>query len=560
MESQRVWKNSGLSIVVLPSGEQANQLERVAREWTALRLLIPTIWVRPEDVSKPEGAPPKVPATVIASTRSGECREQKIDLFELLAAQQLSTVRLIVVRPNIPGTDFDAVQDEFVHLVSPYLEFATPKLPPSKETDGDGIKLLKINLITGPTEHVMADAEPALDQLFNVHFVPSSEDRRGPRTGDAFVRYEPESLKFAGFTLLHLATIGAIWVGLPKGAYELAGKEVWEGDSVYVSRVFASAILTDGLIRRACARVLETIADSRGGIQDLGVGLNINGTYPIQDSEIEAWLDYMVGLTFNFDNQVLQYQPALESPTPQKFRFGFLGQLRDFFGFAGGKLARVPYYAWLWMLQSAANFFNRLFQRGDKGAAEVVVKTDKPDPLDKALLAKFEQVSEAKKLAEQALVSPVGRSNLRSTPGLWANLRQLVFGFLDSSNLDKFGIPRSDNGWPIFYSVRSVFQDPSEKLVIQDPIDEEANEFGWGESVKGEEFLKRLNTTNLALKEKMQVELSDIVAAKAKIVELEGEIAKASNFLGLANPLQSVPPVSENLEQVESSPSSEVRA
>jgi hypothetical protein len=158
-------------------------------------------------------------------------------------------------------------------------------------------------------------------------------------------------------------------VGIPKGGYELAGQAVWEGDSVYVSRVFVSAILTDGLIRRACARVLETIADSRGSIEDLGVGLTIEGTYPIQDSDVDPWLDFMVNATFNFEDGMLNYKPVLESPTPPQKKLSFAGQLADFFRFAFGKLLRVPFFAWLWVLKKLANLFNQLFQRGDQGAS-----------------------------------------------------------------------------------------------------------------------------------------------------------------------------------------------
>ena len=146
MDGSRIWDNSGITIVVLPSGAQAEQLYKVAREWTALRLLSPSIWVKPDEVQKPAGGPPKVPATVLVSTRAGEFREKTLDLFALLATQQLNTVRLLVVRPSVPGSEFDAVQDDFVHLVSPYLDVAIPKLPPSKESDGDGIKLVKIKV------------------------------------------------------------------------------------------------------------------------------------------------------------------------------------------------------------------------------------------------------------------------------------------------------------------------------------------------------------------------------------------------------------------------------
>lgn len=518
-----LWGKSGLTIVVLPSGLQAERLYSVAKEWTSLRLLGPSIWVRPEDLIESEG-PPSAKARILASTRAGEAKEREIELFELLALQPLSLIRLLVVRPAVPGAKFDQVQDEFVERLAPYLDIAIPKVAPAKESDGEGIALVKINLITGPTEHVIDDSKPLLASLFNVHFVPSAEDRSGPRTGDAFVRYEPDSPKFAGFTMLHVATLGAIWEGIPNGGYELSKNAAWEGDSVYVSRVFVSSILTDGLIRRACAKVLESVADSRGGIEDLGVGLNIEGTFPIQDADVDLWLDFMVQQTFQFDDGVLSYQPALESPTPPKMKWGFGAQLADFFRFAFGKLIRIPYFAWRWLLEKLANLFNRLFQRGDKGSAAVASPEESADPLDLILFKKFDEVFEVKRLADQALVSPVGKSNLRSTPVLWEKLRKLVFGLMDGSNLSQFGITRSDNGWPVFYRVDSVFPDPAGTFKPQLPSENSPQVFGWGDATEAQRYVADLIRRQSDTKREMQAELDSVVESNAELAEVQEKL------------------------------------
>jgi hypothetical protein len=518
-----LWGKSGLTIVVLPAGLQAERLYTVAKEWTSLRLLGPSIWVRPEDLIESEG-PPSAKARVLASTRAGEAREREIELFELLSLQPLSLIRLLVVRPAVPGEKFDQVQDEFVERLAPYLDIAIPRVSPAKESDGEGIALVKINLITGPTEHVVDDSTPLLGSLFNVHFVPSAEDRSGPRTGDAFVRYEPDSPRFAGFTMLHVATLGAIWEGIPNGGYELSKNAAWEGDSVYVSRVFVSSILTDGLIRRACAKVLESVADSRGGIEDLGVGLNIDGTFPIQDADVDLWLDFMVQQTFEFDDGVLRYQPALESPTPPKVKWGFGAQLGDFFTFAFGKLIRIPYFAWRWFLGKLASLFNRLFQRGDKGSAEVAAPEESADPLDLMLLKKFDEVFEVKRLADQALVSPVGKSNLRSTPVLWEKLRKLVFGLMDGSNLSQFGISRSENGWPVFYRVDSVFPDPSGTYKPQLPSADSLKVFGWGDATEAQRYVTELIRRQRDTKRDMQSELDSVIESNAELAELKQKL------------------------------------
>jgi hypothetical protein len=465
-----------------------------------------------------------VQATVLASTRAGESKEKELDLFRLLALQKLKIVRLLVVRPAIPNTGFDKVQDDFVETVAPYLDRAIPQVPPSAVNPEEDISFIKINLITGPTEHIAADATELMDTLFNVHFVPSAEDRTGPRTGDAFVRYSPDSPKFAGFTLLHVATLGALWVGIPKGGSQLAGSAVWEGNSVYVSRVFVSAILTDGLIRRACARVLEAIADSRGSIEDLGVGLTIDGTFPIQDTDIDIWLDFMVNMTFSFEEGILTYKPVLPSPTPPKLKLSFGGQLADFFRFAFGKFGRIPYYAWMWILSKLASLFNRLFQRGEEGSAQVVSPEEGADPLDKELLRKFDEVFEVKRLADQALVSPVGRSDLRSTPGLWEKIRKLVFGFMDGSNLAQFGVQKSENGWPVFYQVTSSFPDPADRIKPELSDKRDRIEFGWGSTQAAQEYVAELNRKQSDANQRMQEQLAIVVEAQEAITKLEEQL------------------------------------
>lgn len=527
MASRSVWGESGISLVVLPTGMQAEKLYEVAKEWTALRLLSPSIWIKPEEVVLAKNEPPKVFANILASTKAGQVIEKQVELFETLARQQLATVRLLVVRPVSPLTGFDQIQDEFVELLAPYLDVATPSIPPSSEGDAQGVSVVKINLITAPTEYALENARPVLDELFNVHVVPSAEDRSGPRAGDAFVRDSVEGNKFAGFTLLHVATLGALWVGVPKGGYDLVSKGTWEGDSVYVSRVFASAILTDGLIRRACARVLESVADPKSGLGDLGVGLNIEGTFPIQDAETDPWVNFMVEKTFGFDSNILTYKPAERAPEVDQVRFGVLQQLGEFFSFSFAKLLRIPFYAWLWLRQKIAHLFNKIFQRGDQGASQVVAPEEGADPLDMTVFQRYEEVFEAKSHADKAIASPVGKSSIRSTPNLWESIRKLVFGFLDGSNLSQFGVSRAENGWPVFYKVESIFQDPIDVYRVTNSDSQEGPEFGWGDIRKAESFSSELAERKMLLEGQLNSEIEAIVAANRRIEEIN-ELLNAS--------------------------------
>lgn len=534
MAKDSIWGESGLSIILLPTGEQGDALFSVAKAWTKLKLLAPSVWVRSENFDPSKGNPPRQTAVIVGASRSGEPHEVEVDLFEQLARQNLNQVRLVVVRTAAPNLEFDEKQDELVELLSRYLEQSVPSFPYSSDQDAPATTLVKINLLSGPTEFIPENQERMVNPLFNAHFVASTEDRSGPLAGDAFVRFEPESGRFAGFTMLHVATLAALWQGLPRGGYELAKQANWSGDKVFVSRVFVSAILTDGLIQRACARVLKRAANAEDGFTDLSLDFAVDGTYPIPDSDVDGYIDQMVKLTFGFRDGILQYRPAVEGDTPNKFKFTALKQLGDFFVFSGNKILRIPHFTGLWFWRKTVGILNSLFQGGGKGAAEVVGPEDNLDPRDKSVIKKFDQVAATLQKAKEALHSPVGNSPVRSTPELWENIRKLVFGFLDGSNLQLFGIPRAENGWPIFYRVSSMFSDPSDVLTVPDPLDRKKKlALNWMDLAQASEIQNSLTTQATKTQQSLSARLSKVVSSTAEIEQLEEEIRELRLTLDL---------------------------
>jgi hypothetical protein len=534
MAKDPIWGESGLSVILLPSGEQGDSLFSVAKAWTKLKLLAPSVWVRSENLDSSKGNPPRQTAIIVGASRSGEPHEVEVDLFEQLARQNLNQIRLVVVRTAAPDLEFDQKQDELVELLNRYLEQSVPTLPYSADQDAPATTLAKINLLTGPTEFIPENQERMVNSLFNAHFVASTEDRSSPLAGDAFVRFDPESGRFAGFTMLHVATLAALWQGLPRGGYELAKQANWSGDKVFVSRIFVSAILTDGLIQRACARVLKRAANAKEGFTDLALDFAVDGTYPIPDADVDGYIDQMVKLTFDFRDGILQYKPAVEGDAPDKFKFTALKQLGDFFVFSGNKILRIPYYTGLWFWRKTVGILNALFQGGDKGAAQVVGPDDKLDPRDESVMKKFDQVAESLQKAKEALHSPVGNSPVRSTPELWEKIRKLVFGFLDGSNLHLFGIPRADNGWPIFYRVSSMFSDPSDVLTVPDPVDRKKElALKWMDLAQAGEIQNSLTTQATKTQQSMSASLNKVVSSSAEIDQLEEEIRELQLTLDL---------------------------
>jgi hypothetical protein len=160
------------------------------------------------------------------------------------------------------------------------------------------------------------------------------------------------------------------------------------------------------------------------------------------------------------------------------------------------------------------------------------------DPSDVVLMQKYDEVFDVKQRADQALVSPVGRSNLRSTPALWESIRKLVFGFVDGSNLGQFGVTRSDNGWPIFYRIAMIFQDPADSLEVTDPVkNNERKTFGWGSAEQALAFTTDLAARHVMIAQKMSADLAVVVDSREEIGSLEAEIAELSEQLGIENPI-----------------------
>ena len=528
-----IWQDSGMTIVVAPSGKQGEDLFTVAKLWTDLKLLSPSVWILDSSSVAKGERPPKQKAVILGNVRAGSAKTFEVDLFEQLARQSLFNVRLVVVRNSIPDFAHDDEQAQLARIVSEYIDLSLPMTASGKESSAAKTSFLKLNLVTTTSENVSQSASKLVGPEYHANFIASTEDRSAPLAGDAFVRFSEDSNRFAGFTMMHLATIGALWSGLPQGLYELLKPQVWVGDKAYVSRVFMSAILTDGLARRAATRVLARAANAHLGFSDLTAEVPIEGTYPIPDSDADAFLEYMVDQTFTFDREILRYQPAIDKDAPEKYKMKFLGQIRDFLAFSVDKILRIPVYGAIWIWRRVVRAANKVFQGGDKGASFIPEPEEKLDARDIILENQWAQVAESKQKADQALVSPITLSKVRSTPELWSNLRKLIFGMLDGSNLQNFGFSRADNGWPIFYRVSSIFTDPGKRLEVPDPEDDSKTmAVSWMGLVEATNAQTQTLQKIQRIDSEITAGLTEIVALNSKVESLKAQLENDNLALG----------------------------
>jgi hypothetical protein len=403
-------------------------------------------------------------------------------------------------------------------------------------------KLALLNLITSPTEHSQEGGSRLGGLEFNANFVAASEDRATPHSSDAFVRYSKESKRFAGFTLMHIASIAAILQGLPTGAYELLNAGVAQfGENAFVSRVFLSAILTDGLARRAATRVLERAADPYLGVVDLTRQLPIDGTYNINSEDHQLFVDKLVQNTFEFDQGVISYRRPVEDPAKgPKAWSRWWEQLFDFSKFAWDKLIRIPYFAGIWIWRRFIRLLNAIFQSGGRGAAFTKEPEELLDARDLAIKREYELVLETKANADKALISPVTPSPVRSTPDLWQKLRRMLFAILDGSQKpnDEFGFKREEDKVPVFNQVSSVFPNPAERREYPDAATGKVKDLSWSDISDSADIQKGLSKKIDELSELVQNKMLFSAEQKLKAEELSQKISAIKNLLVAIEPPQ----------------------
>ena len=480
MRDSRIWGDSGITILITPSGTQGSTLYEVAKSWTSMGLLKNSIWVFPDKAAlEVKSKPPHVGVKVIGSSNAGNVTEVDQELFSLLSQYEIRKIRVITVRQAAPDLEFDELQDKFAEKIAFYADKSVPPYANSERSQNDDFGLMKFNLVTAPTEYKETRAMDYMNPIYNAHFVASPEDKSTPYSSDGFIREEASSSQFAGFTLLHAASIGALWQGVSKGTFELVGTKRSYPEEVFVSRVFASAILTDGLVLRASAGVMDKISDPSLGLSAITQGLATKDFYPIPQNQVDSWIDFMVSAVFGFENHRLEYRRSEITPDPEKMKLSLGSQIVDFMKFAWDRFISIPKYIWWWSKRRSVELFTNLFQAGGRGSADVGQVQQLLDPRDQLLRERYDAIFERKVDAERALVSPVGVTKEVSTPELWEKIRKLVFGLMDGSNQHLFGIEKGENGSPVFYALADLFPDPNYSLEVITDADREPTKLSW---------------------------------------------------------------------------------
>lgn len=454
------WPEAKASIVLLPSGEQGEAILELAGEWTKMGLLGHALWVLPEQVDGSVTGPPRIEASVLGVGHDLEITRVRLDLFEALAREALAVVRLVKLRSAVPSRELDAVQDAIAERVREYVRKSMPMPNPNATVLEQHTDLRNASLICAPTEFQLQERVDWASGEYGVVVVASPEDRSSPWSGDAFVR---ENDRFVGFTLMHLASVAGLWNGVGKGSFELFHREESGHESVWISRVFIKAILTESLAQRTAARVLEEAARPDSLLVDPSVSPPPAGTAFIEDALVGGYVDDMVHGAMSLDGGALGFREPRSTSDPERRRVGFWRSIGRFFAFSAEKLLRMPYWAWRWLTSRTTRRLTRALYTDD-GAETVGGQIDDVfDVRDRMLIAETHRIREAEQAARAQANAPAGLAHVRTTPRLWSRLRELVFGSLDgSADLSEVGFAPIEGHVPIFGRVSDVLALPGE--------------------------------------------------------------------------------------------------
>ncbi|GMA93075.1 hypothetical protein [Homoserinibacter gongjuensis] len=385
----------------------------------------------------------------------GELLEDEVDLFEMLAVESISRVRLVKLRSPAQDSHADEQQDDASDIVSRYVAHSIPQLHPSASNSTDAVELIRMSLICTPTQVQLDERLRGAENDSSVVVVASPEDRATPSAGDAFVR---ENERFDGFVLMHVATLAGLWRGTPIGTLEMFERESSAAQSIWIQRVFVRGVLTKGIARRAAAEVLERLIEHRGSVAAAGVTVTPQGTAVIPAERVPLYIDKMLEAAVSLDDSALAFRPPQIDREPDRESVGVWQQLGMFARFSGGKLARIPHWTWLWFHDLFARGVAKELQGADGYRQVALLLDQEPDAMDRRLLLSIERL--------QAPATPTGAplSVMAPTdhvaPRLWAGLRKLIFSAVDgSANLDETFSP-IDGRVPVFDSLDPIAPDP----------------------------------------------------------------------------------------------------
>jgi len=127
--------------------------------------------------------------------------------------------------------------------------------------------------------------------------------------------------------------------------------------------------------------------------------------------------------------------------------------------------------------------------------------------------------------AQKALVTPFRRTNTASRPGLWSDIRQLIYGFLEGGDLSKYGVENFNGRFPIFSKVGDLIQDPKEVHPVPGPLAElsDITEITWKNIDQAEALVEIHNDHIASRRAELDLKVQQLVDIDSQLRELLGD-------------------------------------
>jgi len=526
--SRNPWPAKAASVIILPSGERGQVLHAMAKSWSQSGILGQALWVMPKDDLN------KSHDLAIEAQIFGRQKVVSVDLFQQLAQNPLSTLRILAVRLLVDQKDEDPIQDYVISALDRLTNVGVPVQTGTTGTTSSGTDVQRINMIMAPSWIEEVKHRSLTESRWTHNVIISPEDRTSPWGIDAFVR---EETNLYGITIANIASVGGLWMGTPKGSFEITShNRSGIPGQIWLQRTFARGVLTEGLAVAQSVKALMAAADAESNNLRPEYGLQPEGIAILPDDQIANLISDMSANIFKLGDSALSYSAFKSDDESGRRKIGVIGQLVEFAKFAWNKTLMIPIWIFESVIGAVSRKFTKIFQ-GEEGDAEVDANIDLKRPLDKRdqEIANSIFDLDKRRLAALGPESKMQSSTLvRSTPELWAEQRKYLFAMLDGSDGPAgISVPEKEQRRLVFGRLRDVVFDVNDEWQMPTVVSPEGFENPLLSDVKS------IGWTNL-LESKVLLESvqSDIGRIKAEIQNLE---SVPEPVISVEEPMQSTP-------------------
>lgn len=447
--AKKIWESEAVSIIVLPSGKQGDQILALAQEWSRSWLLTPALWMLAdeipefiEDLSVDLQVPPKLNAYLLGRDTEQRSVKEDVDVFWTLGSQPFKKVRFIAVRTE---QNLELMKKTTVgaQTAANFIEAAIPRIGVGAERSATGAYFNKYNLIVSPTNE-RGIVDEVLSSFWHANLVAATEDRATPLSTDSFVKSDE---RYIGFALAHIATTAGLWAGLPLSSAEI-NIENFQMEQARLQRVFVRGVTSDTLSADVAHWALQKMnyADST---VDLGL---VEGS-GIKTIAAESHHIYM--------NKLVDY--ILAGPVDGEKKDNFIFSPFVSTRLPAGEPSRIKRF--MLRIQDMAQGIGALPRWiGASAAYRMDYAMDEEANLDVLYNAIPKRLAPKYKLPQiDVLLASLKPKTPLPTPQLWKHMREAISSSIDaqpSNHPDVLKDPQ-DGSLLVFSAIENVLPDPA---------------------------------------------------------------------------------------------------